>query len=32
MEKGGKKVGVGKFTYASLERNKELGAFKTGGE
>ena len=27
LEKGGKKTGVGKFTYASLDKNKELGMF-----
>ena len=29
MDRGGKKAGVGKFTHASLEKNKKLGMFKT---
>ena len=27
MEEGGKKMGIGKFKTASLEKNKHLGAF-----
>lgn len=32
LDKGGKKAGVGKFTYASLDKNKELGAFNAKAE
>ncbi len=32
LDKGGKKAGVGKFMYASLDKNKELGAFNAKAE
>ena len=29
LEKAGEKTGIGKFQFASLEKNKTLGAFQT---
>lgn len=30
LTEGGKKAGIGKFTHASLEKNKKLEMFQTG--